>query len=668
MSAVPIRRLADRFTPAEIACYYSVRAPQIRQIGREWRGPCPFHNGVRDSFAINPETGEWFCHSECRCGGSLLDFECRHSGKPFAEAACEVRAILGHDEQRRPARRIVATYSYTDENDVTLFQCVRYEPKAFSQRRPDGFGGWIPNLQGVRRVLFHLPQLQAADTVLIVEGEKDVLNLERLGFVATCNSMGAGKWRPEYSDQLAGKNAVILPDNDESGENHLADVGASLTGKATSVRVLRVPVGKDVSDWIAVGATRELILEAIAAATQFSEGNEPAAANDHDWRKELMTTDRGMPKAVLANAITALRLAPKWQGVLAFDEFSHATVAVAPLPWGSTTVEWTDQEDRLTANWLQHEGIFVSVEIAGQAVQAAARDHRVHPVREYLDKLDWDGTRRLDSWLSSYLGVERSDYSDAVGARWMISGVARVYEPGVKADCCLILEGDQGIKKSTALRVLTGDWFTDEIAELGSKDAALQTRGVWIIEIAELDSMSRAEVGKIKAFMSRAVDRYRPPYGKRLVESPRQCIFAGSVNHTNYLRDETGARRFWPVSCGEIKIDDLKRDRDQLWAEARERYKSGSSWWLDSRALNACAEEEQSERCEQDPWHDLIVQWLVDREDASIPEILTACIDKPKPHWNQQDQNRVARVLRALGWKRRRVGGRGDREWRYKKS
>ena len=225
----------------------------------------------------------------------------------------------------------------------------------------------------------------------------------------------------------------------------------------------------------------------------------------------------------------------------------------------------------------------------------------------------------------------------------MISAVSRIHNPGAKADCCLILEGEQGTKKSTALKVLAGDWFTDEIAELGSKDAAMQTRGVWIIEIAELDSMSRTEVSKIKGFMSRAVDRFRPPYGKRLVNSPRQCVFAGSVNHRSYLRDETGGRRFWPVACGVIKIEELARDRDQLWAEARDRFRDGSPWWLDSRELTALAEEEQADRCEEDPWQELISAWIEGRTDASIPEVLTQCINKPVPQWTQQDRNRVAR-------------------------
>lgn len=141
--------------------------------------------------------------------------------------------------------------------------------------------------------------------------------------------------------------------------------------------------------------------------------------------------------------------------------------------------------------------------------------------------------------------MKEGNYSYAVGARWMLSAVARIYRPGAKADYCVILEGPQGIKKSTALRTLAGEYFTDELADWGSKDAALQIRGVWIVEISELDSLVRSEIASIKAFMSRSADRFRPPFGKRVVECQRQCVFAGTVNHTEYLRDETGARRSW---------------------------------------------------------------------------------------------------------------------------
>ena len=264
------------------------------------------------------------------------------------------------------------------------------------------------------------------------------------------------------------------------------------------------------------------------------------------WQDELLRSKAYGDKTessvlpILANGITALRLAPEWQGVLAYDEFRSNVVTLKPTPWGaSPTNGWTDHEDRLTAEWLQRHRIFVSVEIASQAVQTVAAQHRVHPVRQYLETLRWDRIPRLDRWLATYLGVEESNYSYAVGTRWMLSAVARIYQPGAKADCCLILEGPQGIKKSTALRTLAGEYFTDELADLGSKDAALQLSGVWIVELSELDSLARSEIASIKAFTSRTTDRFRPPFGRRVIECPRQCVFAGTVNHTEYLRDET---------------------------------------------------------------------------------------------------------------------------------
>lgn len=386
------------------------------------------------------------------------------------------------------------------------------------------------------------------------------------------------------------------------------------------------------------------------------------------WRENLLVNDRRNPRPILANAITALRAAPAWDGVLGFNEFSTSTVILKPPPWqnGAAGAEWTDHEDRLAADWFQHNGIYVSVEIAGLAVQTVARDRTFHPVREKLDSLKWDRTNRIDDWLCLYLGADTNEYTRAVGARWLISAVARIYNPGAKADCALILEGDQGLMKSTALKTLSEPWFTDEIADLGSKDAAMQTRGVWVIEIAELDSMSRADVSKIKGFISRTTDRFRPPYGKRLVESPRQCVFAGSVNHSTYLRDETGGRRFWPVTCTRIVIDDLVRDRDQLWAEAVARHRAGDRWWLDTAELTIAAEREQSDRYEGDAWDGPITIWIEGRDSVSIDEILTACLDKPKGNWTHSDKTRVARCLRALGWERYKAGRRSGREWRYR--
>jgi predicted P-loop ATPase len=268
--------------------------------------------------------------------------------------------------------------------------------------------------------------------------------------------------------------------------------------------------------------------------------------------------------------------------------------------------------------------------------------------------------------MTQHLGAEPSGYAAAAGECWLISAIARVYQPGSKADCCLILEGRQGLRKSTALKTLADPWFTDEISDLGSKDAALQASGVWVIEIAELDSMKGPEIGKIKAFMSRSTDRFRPPYGKRLVQSPRQCIFAGTVNHSTYLRDETGGRRFWPVACTRIQIEELARDRDQLWAEAVARYRSGAIWWLDTVELNRQAADEQAARFEGGPWDGLIADWAADRDTVSLEEVLGMCIGKDKANWSQADKNAVAKSLRSVGWVRYRDRGR-KMQWRYRR-
>jgi predicted P-loop ATPase len=389
------------------------------------------------------------------------------------------------------------------------------------------------------------------------------------------------------------------------------------------------------------------------------------------WQEALLrsktNSGEGQVLPILANAITALRRAPEWQGVLAYDEFRSNVVALRPTPWGANVKGgWTDQEDRLTAEWLQHERILVSVEIASQAIQTVAAENPVHPVRQYLDGLTWDGVPRLDHWLSTYLGAENSDYGSVVGTRWMLSAVARIYQPGAKADSCLILEGPQGIKKSTALRTLAGEYFTDELPELGTKDAALQIRGVWIVEIAELDSLARSEVASIKAFMSRTSDRLRPPFGKRVSEFPRQCVFAGTVNHTEYLRDETGARRFWPVCCNVIDVEALARDRDQLWAEAKYRYLSGEKWWLDTSDLVDTAATEQAARYQSDPWEEIISPWLNERANTSVSEVLDKCLNKPQAQWTQTDKTRIARCLRALGWDRYRERQGSRLEWRYR--
>lgn len=484
---------------------------------------------------------------------------------------------------------------------------------------------------------------------------------------------------------------IVARDGDPPGspaDRQLRGAVTVLERRGHTLRVAEPPEATDFNDLLLTGG--EAAIRAVLDAAADGSGYSTA------WRAGLLCNEDGYPRALLANAIHALRQAPEWRGVLWHNELATATEARRPPPWGVaqrqpwTDAPWSDREDTLAAAWLQQQGIAVSAMVAGQAVEAVARDRSFHPLREYLDGLAWDEVPRLERWVVAYLGVADGEYARAVGKRWLISAVARIFQPGCKADCVLILEGPQGIRKSSALKALSEPWFTDRLSDLGSKDAAMETRGVWVIEIAELDTMGRAEVGTIKAFISRTHDRFRPPYGKRLVDLPRQCVFAGSVNpEGGYLKDATGGRRFWPVRCGCIDLDALARDRDQLWAEAVARYRRGEPWWLETPELAALAEEEQLDRYQGDAWDGPIRSYLLNEREwiangsdravlrlrprpeplreVSVGEVLEHALDLEKGRWAQADQNRVARCLISMGFERLRTRRPdGSREWRYR--
>jgi predicted P-loop ATPase len=385
-----------------------------------------------------------------------------------------------------------------------------------------------------------------------------------------------------------------------------------------------------------------------------------AASISHDWREELILTKKGTPAAVLANAITALRYAPPWTGALTYNEFSMEISTVRPVPLASASVmhvveSWTDQEDRLFCNWLQHHGVLVQHLICGAAVETAAKLASFHPVRRYLDSLAWDGVPRIDRWLITYCSAQDTDLTRAYSAMWLIAAVARIYDPGCKLDTALILEGAQGDRKSMLFQVLGGEWFTDDVPDLRTKDASMTTIGAWIIEMPELDAMSKAEETRVKSFLSRQTDRFRPPYGRRMIKAPRQCIFCGTTNAHEYLTDPTGARRFWSVAIGKaIDIDGLRRDRDQLWAEAAARYRQGEHWWLEEPKLIASAAEEAEKRFEVDPWEEPIGVYLNANhfrgQGVTISELLQNALHIPVDRREHRHNTRVGKILRRLQW------------------
>jgi predicted P-loop ATPase len=255
------------------------------------------------------------------------------------------------------------------------------------------------------------------------------------------------------------------------------------------------------------------------------------------------------------------------------------------------------------------------------AIQLAAREHIISPIRHYIEGLPPMEVDEAHDFLTEVLNThfslrrygEHPDairYSELVFRKWLISAVARALRPACKADHVLILEGAQGAGKSTAIRILCGDaYFGDSLPKLDSKDAADYVRGKWIIELAELSSVSKTEVEHVKAFITRTEEKFRPAYGRNEIAYQRRCVFIGTTNRTDYLRDETGNRRFWPIKLETVDIKAIERDRDKIWAAAKSLYNAGEQWWLtDTEAL--LAEAQQERRTAVDPLYDEVAEWL----------------------------------------------------------
>lgn len=386
---------------------------------------------------------------------------------------------------------------------------------------------------------------------------------------------------------------------------------------------------------------------------------------------KLLTTEKGKPRTCLANVAAVLADDSRWRGVIALDEFNNRVVKLKAVPGGAEDDQpvWSNEDDSRTAIWITHNyGFAPAAALVTEAVNVVAASNAFHAARSYFETIRWDGERRLDNWLARYLGAAASPYTAAVGAMWTISCVARVICPGAKVDHTLILEGPQAAGKSTALKTLAGEaWFSDQVEDLASKDAAMQLQGRLIVELAELDALSRAEVTRAKAFLTRTHDKFRPPYGRRVVEVPRQCVFAGSTNSSAYLRDATGGRRFWPVRVGTIDLDSLQRDRDQLWAEAVDAYQNGRPWWPDASQADVFAAE-QEERFQVDAWETEIAKWMETRltgEPLTTGLLLRVAIGKEPGQWNRADEMRIADCMKRLGYQQARGYGPNGNRFRF---
>lgn len=366
--------------------------------------------------------------------------------------------------------------------------------------------------------------------------------------------------------------------------------------------------------------TAQVVTDRMAAAAE--DFADPIDDSGEDWRTKLKVSDKGVIAQTIDNVVTILRHDPKMAGRLALNEMEQHIVTLSSLPWREVKgpCQWTDTDDAALRYYLERVYGISGKDRIFDAVNVVAQENSFHPVRDYLDSCTWDDVPRVDTLLIDYLGAEDNAYTRAVTRKTLVAAVARIYRPGCKFDNMLTLRGRQGLGKSALISKLGCEWFSDSFNSIQGKDAYEQLLGVWIMEVGELAGLRKAEVEAIKLYISKQTDRYRPAYGRRTQEFPRQCIFIGSTNETQFLRDTTGNRRFWVVDTpNEPKAsiwDDLTPDTvSKIWAEAMQLYKAGEKIYL-PKDLEAVAREVQKTYEEENPKAGVVEEYL----ERRLPE------------------------------------------------
>jgi putative DNA primase/helicase len=407
-----------------------------------------------------------------------------------------------------------------------------------------------------------------------------------------------------------------------------------------------------------------------------------------DWRLQLTRNKQGGIIANTHNLALIFENDDALSGMFALDEFANRVVLKRDAPWsGGSRSEFTEVDGVELSAWLGVGAVFGGYEISAKStlvievVEAVARRHKFHPVREYLVGLKWDGIERVPLLFSAHCGTADDEYHKRVALIFMLSAAARILRPGCKVDTMLVLEGAQGLGKTRVTQTLFGgdQWYVDAQRSPAERDFYQDLVGKWGVEIGEMTSFSKAEANKVKQTLSATADVYRPSYGRYSRTFPRQCVFVGTTNEKEWQRDHTGGRRFLPVAVAHVDVESIAQVRDQLWAEAVARLDRGEEWWtLPERALG-----EQDARYIEDAWEQVLLVWLsglghsesysglrlAHREmlgevtEISMAELIIRALGIDRGRIDKMMQARVSAVLRRWGWDKYRTTKYGPQLW-----
>ncbi len=524
------------------------------------------------------------------------------------------------DETGRPlARKTIKKLS--DGNKKTLWERTEN-------------GTYKAGLNGLKLPLYHLPALLSdlQSTVFLVEGEKDVETMERMGFLATSSPNGAGaKLTPEHIETLRGRSVVILGDNDEPGRNHMTRTVNQLCGVASEVRVIQpeallpgLEEHGDVSDvaaQIGEAETKQRVERLAKEAVPVTEDLVENSENEIELEKD----GHGKIKATVDNFTRILKSDPKFQGL----RFNELTRAPEQLIDGKAE-KWCDVNDAEMRRYIEVTYHIHSDSKSKDALNIVCHKNNYHPIRELIDSLQWDGTSRIYDFLHTWAKCEDTPYTREVSRLIFAGGIHRLYEPGCKFDCMPVLIGTkQGEGKTTLVQWLAlKDEFYAEITNITDEKGVEQLSGAWICEMGELLAMVRAqEKEAVKSYLTRTKDRYRTPYARYPEDRLRQCIFIGTTNNAQFLSDKTGNRRFFPVLVYSNAFDLYEHEDEcrayilQCWAEAKALYLKGALSAAENRNLLPEIREQQAAATEDDYRIGMIEAYLEGKTEVHCVEL-----------------------------------------------
>lgn len=646
------------------------------------------------SLSINIETGVWRDFAADIGGGDLIDLYAKIHRLDMAKSASCVSAAVGlgdipvkstsqynivpdgsmPDWESAKYGNPSGKWTYRSMSGEIIGYIARYDHQGEKIYWPYLWNGekFAKKIWPAPRPLYGLELLALYPDhhVLIVEGEKaaDAARIIVHGqkYIVLSWSGGVSSIAKSDWSVLEGRSVLLWPDADkhekdgkilpvheQPGTVAMAKLVDILSPYCPTIKVINVgdvqKDGWDAADALEEGWTWSTFYD---WATQDGRTKEVKRVTPKQSEEDVASVDlsvnyAGRPHSNTANVVRCLDQHPSLAGKIWYDEFRQTIYTT----WRGEKRAWNDALDIELLCHIQED--FGMPKIAKShiqdAVQLVAQKNKKNSLLEYLGQLHWDGQDRLSSLFPVGFGTEDTEYYRRIGECWMISLAARAYEPGCQVDTMPIIEGNQGTRKSSMLRALGGEFFTECHEPITSKDFYLVFSGYWIVELSELSSLSRAGAERVKGIISNRIDRYRAPYARVVENHPRGCVFVGSVNRDDWNSDPTGARRFWPVLSGVLDEQWIVKNRDQILAQAVHAYKSGADWW---KIPTQQADEMRAERYSVHPFAEVISQYLQGNKfiQFTTEDILISALEMPPAQMKREHRITVNEIMRNLGW------------------